>query len=67
MPVLRIMEDTDEVKDVKRMFDSIIKVLREYEDMMFDAWQGARGCLVQREGNRRGRTSYGERPGHIRG
>ena len=40
MPVLRIMEDTDEVKDVKRMFDSIIKVLREYEDMMFDAWQG---------------------------
>jgi len=37
--VLRLMEDTDEVKDVKRMYDSIIKVLQDYEDMMFSAWE----------------------------
>ena len=37
-PVLRLMEDTDEVKDVKRMFDSILESLHAYEDSMFNAW-----------------------------
>ena len=38
-PVLRIMEDTDEVRDVKRMYESIMKVLQEYEEAMFSAWK----------------------------
>ena len=34
------MEDTDEVKDVKRMYDTILAALRAYEDAMFKAWDG---------------------------
>ena len=34
-PVLRAMEDTDEVKDVKRMYESILQSLHAYEESMF--------------------------------
>ena len=36
-PVLRAMEDTDEVKDVKRMYESILEILHAYEESMFKA------------------------------
>ena len=38
--VLRLMEDTDEAKDVKRMYETILAALRAYEDAMFAAWDG---------------------------
>ena len=38
--VLALMEDTDEVKDVQRMYESIRTVLCEYEDAMFAKWVG---------------------------
>ena len=48
-PVLKLMEDTDEVKDVKRMYDSIISSLNEYEDQMFGAWdQTVDGTLAEK-------------------
>ena len=48
-PVLRLMEDTDEVKDVKRMYESIVSSLHEYEDQMFGAWdQTVDGTLAEK-------------------
>ena len=48
-PVLRLMEDTDEVKDVKRMYESILNSLHEYEDQMFGAWdQTVDGTLAEK-------------------
>ena len=40
MGTLQKMEDTDEVEDVKRTHDSILASLVDYEDQMFQAWDG---------------------------
>ena len=38
-PVISMMADTDEVKDVMRMQETILASLRAYEDAMFGAWE----------------------------
>ena len=38
-PVISMMADTDEVKDVMRMQETILASLRAYEDAMIGAWE----------------------------
>ena len=37
--IMRLLEETDEVKDVRRMYDSILESLQSYEGLNFDAWK----------------------------
>ena len=46
-PVLRLMEDTDEVKDVKRMYDSIIESLQSYGFVIDPSGIRAMGLRLQ--------------------
>ena len=56
--VLRLMEETDEVKDVRRMYDSITSSLRQTHDERYSSIP-AKFCMESRWRPERGRMSSG--------